>query len=245
MAEPGGPPLMTAAALLGDRVAPLPARAVLVFDESHVPKRRRRRTPAPFRQVALAGPDGTVAVVAAVGPGGPTAAVTVEFLAHLGVSAVVAVGVAGDLTGDLAGSAGLSVSAAIAEDGTSVRYGSCQPGTTLPADPRLSAALAEAAGRRPVVAVSTDTPLHHTEVDITRFRRSATLVEMETATLFAAGDRCGVRVGALLVPSDGYHTSDDGILWSSVDPKVVKPAVTAAVSTAVAVLAADPLERDA
>ncbi|MEM7321484.1 MAG: hypothetical protein AAF531_00240 [Actinomycetota bacterium] len=244
MAEPADRPVLSAAAMLGDRVLPLPARAVVVFDESHVPKRRRRRDPAPFRRIALAGSDGDVAVVATVGPGGPTAAVTIEFLAHLGVSVVIAVGVAGDLHGvgntDRRGAGPLPVSAAVAEDGTSVRYGSHQPGATLDADARLVAALVEATGEAPVVAVSTDTPLRHGKADITRFRQSARLVEMETAALLAAGDRCAVRVGALLVPSDGYHTTDDGPVWSAADQKLVKPSVTVAVHTAIAVLAAEP-----
>lgn len=240
MNSPADRPVLSAAAMLGDRVPPLPARAVVVFDQAHVPKRKRRRSPAPFRQVAAAGPGGEVAVVATVGPGGPTAAVTVEFLAHLGVRAAVAVGVAGDLTGEPDSPKMFPVGRAVAEEGTARRYGS---GTTVNADPVVVAALAQATGRAPVAAVSTDTPLRHTAADIVRFRQSAQLVEMETAALFAAGHRCGVRMGALLVPSDAYRDVDGAITWSAADPATVAPTVLAAVQTAVAVLAAVP-DRD-
>lgn len=245
MPEPADQPLLTPAAMLGDRVTPLPKRAVLVFDESHVPRRKRRRDPAPFRQVALvgAGPGGGsgagVAVVASVGPGGPTAAVTVEFLVHLGVEAIVSVGIAGDLTGDRSHATVFPVSASVAEHGPSTGYG---PHRTP--NPELLAALTGAVAETPAIAWSTDTPLRHTEADIIRFRASAGLIEMEVATLFAAAHRCDVAAGALLVTSDRYRNTDRGIVWSAGDPGQVRPAVDAAVGTAIEVLRRFPVPSD-
>ena len=243
MQEPADQPLLSAAAMLGDRIDPLPKRAVVVFDESHVPRRKRRRKPAPFRQIALLGSssaiDTSVAVVATVGPGGPTAAVTVEFLAHLGVEAIVSVGVAGDLTGYGQGATVFPVSASVAEDGTSARYGD-----HLTASQDLLSALVDAVNEPPVVVVSTDTPLLHAEADIIRFRRWARLIEMETATLFAAANSCGLDAAALLVSSDGYRDTERGVEWVAGDQSQIGPAVTAAVSTAAEVLLGYPVRSD-
>jgi uridine phosphorylase len=242
MPEPADQPLLSAAAMLGDQIERLPKRAVVVFDESHVPRRKRRRKPAPFRQVAVldsGGVDTSVAVVATVGPGGPTAAVTVEFLAYLGVEAIVSVGVAGDLSGSRPGATVFPVSASVAEDGTSARYGS-----RLTPSSGLLSALTAAVNEPSVVAVSTDTPFRHTEADIIRFRESARLIEMETATLFAVANHCGLAAGALLVSSDGYEDTEQGMRWTAGDQRQISPAVTAAVATAVEVLGGYPVRSD-
>lgn len=226
MQGPADRPLLTPAALLGDRIAPLPERSVLVYDEAHVPRRRRRKDPSPFRQVALAG-DGAVAVVAAIGPGAPTAAVTAEFLAHLGVRALVSVGIAGDLVGDRSCPTVFSVSTAVSAEATSVRYGAPPM-----ADPALVAALARVSDHQPVASVTTDTPLRHTAQDISEFRRSADVIEMELAALFAASRVCGMACGALVVTSDSYNRAG----WRQGDPDLVRPAVDGAIAEAVDVL---------
>lgn len=234
-------PLLSAAAMLGDGIASLPERVVLVFDESHMPKQpwrpwffdaRRSARSGPFRAVTNVEGRYPVAVVAAVGPGAPTAAVSVEFLAHLGVRAMVSVGVAGDLLGDRSRAMVFSVSSSVAEDGTSGRYGS----HTSP-DHDLAKRLADKTGNAGATAVTTDTPLRHTTADISRFRKTAQLIEMETAALFSAAHHLGVAAGAFLVTSDGYQTTEQGITWSPGNQDIVKPAVTSAVSEAIDVLA--------
>ncbi|MEM9713252.1 MAG: hypothetical protein AAGA17_13630 [Actinomycetota bacterium] len=221
----GDRPLMSVERLTGDAER-LPERVVMVFDTSLVPRRGRRRRPDPFRGVAVGRGNPEVAVVAARGPGAPTAAVTIELLAHLGAGAIVAVGAAGALTDLPTGSVHV-VGAAVSDDGTSAHYGS-----DLRPDGSLTAGLAAALDSETVTALTTDAPLTLTAADVARHRQAGDVVEMEAAAVFAAARRRSVRAGAVLVVSDHYGDDD----WYLGDPPTVAAALSTAVSDVVGAL---------
>lgn len=138
-----------------------------------------------------------------IGPGSPTCAVTVEFLAHLGVRRIVLVGVAGALDATLSTGDVVVVDGAESDEGTSAHYGSHhQPCPTLTG---LIGALGSAGS-----VVTTDAPLRLTQADVDRYRLNAQAIDMELAALFAAGHTVGVSTAGVLVISDRF--GEDG--WS-------------------------------
>lgn len=201
--------------------------AVLVFDETLVPGRQRKSDKKhPFRRTKSV--DG-VSIVCAAGPGAPSAAVAVEFLAAFGVNTIVVVGSAGDLDGSL--SIGPHpVMRAISDEGTSRHYDD-NPGPSLEADHVLTTQLAAQTGNTPITTVTTDVPFRQTRIRLDQHRKVASTIEMECAAVFAASRHVGLRAGALLVVSDRF---DDE--WRMADHAMVREELIAAVATAASAL---------
>lgn len=217
MVEPGSNvPLMRPELLLaqrGARVA-MPGDVILVVDSSHSQGRGRRQS-GPFRKVVDR--QGS-AIVQAVGPGAPTCAVTLEFLAFLGARRVVLAGLAGSFDPTLGvGSVGV-ISSAESDEGTSARYGGHR-GPCLDLTDSL-ASLGSA-----VSCLTTDTPLRLTQVDVDAFSTRCDVVEMEAAALFAAGHALGVATAAIVSVSDtydetGWHLGDRSLANKALDSAV-------------------------
>lgn len=205
---------------------PLAPACVLSFDASLVsgPRRFQRRSVHPFRSVVQRSAE--FAVVAAAGPGAPSAAVTVELLAAMDVRQCIAIGRAGALDPDLAGGEQLVVERAISDEGTSARYGG-----HLRADAKLTGDLCGIVARDPVVAVTTDTPFRHTAAAIGRLRTQASVIEMEAAALFAAAASVGMQMALLVVVSDHYQPQ-----WHMADSSIVSSQLAAALDVAEGVL---------
>jgi purine-nucleoside phosphorylase len=141
--------------------------------------------------------------IQSTGIGAPSAAMVLAQLGRLGVRRAVQIGTCravdpGLELGDL-----LLVNQAIGADGVSRALGDAE---NLAPEPALGAAIEEvatAAGLPAVTVASTDLL---GELDGRPARdwaaQGAAAVEMTTAALFAAGDRCGVAVAALLAVSD-------------------------------------------
>lgn len=200
----------------------MPPAAVLVFDEALMPRRSRKQRPQhPFR--ALSTLKEGVAMVCANGPGAPSAAVAIEFLAAFGVETVVAVGAAGDLNGSLP-TVMHPVVGAVSDEGTSQHYSA-----DLSADAALTDHLTLAADRAPLIALTTDVPFRHTRRRLEHHRARADVVEMECAALFAVAHTFNMRAGSLVVASDDF----DGDQWSMRDRSDVNRELKAAVATAI------------
>lgn len=208
----------------------IPSAAILVFDESLVPRPRRRNDVGPrhpFRRLSVL--DEGVSVACAAGPGAPSAAVAVEFLAAFGVATVVAVGSAGDLHGSLP-TAAHSITSAVSDEGTSAHYAS-----DLSADQALCFSLTEAVGRPAITTLTTDVPFRHTPQRLEQHRSRADVVEMECAAVFAVARAFDMKAGALLVVSDHF----EGNKWRLRGRPEVGRALVDAVATAVATIAAN------
>lgn len=173
---------------------------VLVYDQSLVPpratKRHHRTHTHPFRQVGSLAAD--VDIVVAAGPGAPVAAITIEFLAALGVRTIVTVGQAG-LLRNLDTDVAYVVERAESDEGTSRHYSN-----NLVASKQLTSTLVETLGGPPRVALSTDVPFRHTPARLTSHRNRADFVEMECAAIFSTAHHFGLSAGAVLVPSDTF-----------------------------------------
>ncbi len=201
----------------------VPHDVVVVVDGAHAKGRGRRRT-GPFRKIVE---RNGAAVVQSVGPGAPTCAVTVEFLAHLGARRIVMAGVAGSFTPSLpAGSIGV-VGEAESDEGTSRRYG----GHRLPC-PDLTASLAPLGSD--VSCLTTDTPLRLTQADVDEFSHRCAVVDMEAAALFAAAHTLGVSAAAIVAVSDTYNDSG----WQLGDRALADGAVGGAIDAVLAVFEA-------
>jgi uridine phosphorylase len=146
--------------------------------------------------------DGRPLTIQSTGMGGPSAAIVIAELAELGARTLVRVGTCGAIApgwdlGEIA-----AVGEAIGADGTSQALGA---GERVAGSPellqRLRAALG--VGARDLVAVSTDlfydSPTGGEEAWAAA---GASVLEMETATLFALGIRRGLSTGSLLTVSD-------------------------------------------
>jgi len=194
---------MTPAALLaGTGIDAITPDVVLVYSMAHAPK-RGKRNPAPFRHWVV-DRRAPVSVVVAAGPGAPTAAITVEFLAELGASRIVAAGVAGAIDADLVPTSLAVVEGAVSHDGTSIAYGA-DPSRPVAASPGLVSAVSEILDvEQRAIAVTTDTPLRHTATDIASFASVGSVIEMECAALFATASTCDVECAAVVAISDSY-----------------------------------------
>jgi DeoD family purine-nucleoside phosphorylase len=147
-----------------------------------------------------AAPDGRPLTIQSTGMGGPSAAIVVEELIRLGARTLVRTGTCGALTADLELGDLLVASEAIAADGASRALGA---DGRLPADPRLTAALAEHAPARPATIVTAD--LFY-DPDPSRLEGwaadGAAAVEMETAAVLATAARHDVPAGCVLLVTD-------------------------------------------
>jgi uridine phosphorylase len=144
--------------------------------------------------------DGELLTIQSTGMGGPSAAVVVEELIDLGARTLVRIGTCGALVEALALGSLLPVGGALAADGASRALGA---GGRVDADPQIAAALAEAAGRDPVTAVSSDLFYDaRAELPETWVADGAVAVEMEAAAVLQVAANRGVRAGCLLAVSD-------------------------------------------
>ena len=145
--------------------------------------------------------DGLELTVQSTGMGGPSAAIVISELAHLGARALVRVGTCGALDSTLGLGELLIVTGAISADGTSSVLADGEPITP---DPGLLESLLAAGDRSPTgMVVSTD--LFYDErdgVEADWLAQGARAVEMETATLFALAHRRGLAAAAVLMVSD-------------------------------------------
>jgi purine-nucleoside phosphorylase len=146
--------------------------------------------------------DGDPLTIQSTGMGGPSAAIVIAELAHLGARRVLRTGTCGALDRSLGLGDLLIASEAISADGTSRALGArdrTAPDSELLG--ALRAASRDAAHLGPVA--STDLFYDGPEGEEERWRHAGALaVEMETATLYALAHRRGIQSAALLVVSD-------------------------------------------
>jgi purine-nucleoside phosphorylase len=160
--------------------------------------------------------DGEPLTIQATGMGGPSAAIVLHELIALGARRAIRVGTCGALDPALGLGDLVVAREAIAADGTGAALIGASPRAAdepprTRADPRLAERLGEIvdAGERPslIDATIASTDLFY-EADADRGRRwrgqGAVAVEMEASSLFAVGERAGVRVGCLLAVSDVF-----------------------------------------
>ncbi len=143
--------------------------------------------------------DGELLSIQSTGMGGPSAAIVIEELIDLGAKALVRIGTCGALTDGFGLGELVAATSVVAADGTSAALGA---DGLLEADPGLAAAL-EAAGAKPVRAVTTDLFYDpRPGVDDEWRAAGAEVVEMEAATLLTVAARRGVPAGVVLAVSD-------------------------------------------
>jgi DeoD family purine-nucleoside phosphorylase len=147
--------------------------------------------------------DGAPLTIQSTGMGGPSAAIVIEELAHLGARRLVRVGTVGALAQDLALGDVLVAEAALCGDGTSRALGG---GERVAADTALTAALLAAAeadgGARSGAVLTTDLFYDADGVQADPRADGALGIEMETATLLRLGVLRGLQTGCVLVVSD-------------------------------------------
>jgi DeoD family purine-nucleoside phosphorylase len=142
-----------------------------------------------------AAPDGEPLTVQATGMGGPSAAIVVHELIHLGAQALVRVGTCGSVAPELTLGSLLVATEALATDGTSRALGADE---RVAPDPALLDALRAAnpdAAAGPVATVD----LFY---DAPPPPDGALAVEMEAATIFQLARRLGVAAACVLGVSD-------------------------------------------
>ena len=159
--------------------------------------RRSRSHPSPFGSVQLPRRGVPIPTVTPIGPGPAVAAMTVDLLAESGVGTIVGIGIASHVDRDgQPPPRAVVIGAAISDESVSARYDE-----RLLADPALTRKLLDTVEHADVgIAYTTAAPFR---VDTSKVMASAALViEMEASALFAAGNRRGVKVGLVVVPSD-------------------------------------------
>ena len=146
--------------------------------------------------------DGEPLTIQSTGMGGPSAAIVIAELAHLGARRVIRTGTCGALDPALALGDLLIATEAIAADGTSRALGA---GARPAPDPALLSALRAAAdgGAHAGPVASTDLFYDSPDGQEDQWRRAGALaVEMETATVYALARKRGLQSAAVLVVSD-------------------------------------------
>ncbi len=146
--------------------------------------------------------DGEALTIQSTGMGGPSAAIVVSELCDLGARRLLRVGTCGAIAGGARLGELVAVRETLSADGTSRALGA---GERVAPTAALHARLLEAAGDelRATVAVTTDLFYESRDsIEAAWAADGATVVEMETATLFALGARRGVETAALLIVSD-------------------------------------------
>jgi uridine phosphorylase len=158
-------------------------------------------------------PGGGKLTIQSTGVGGPSVAVVVAELAEHGVRRAIRIGTCRALREETQPGELVVVATAIAGDGTGGALAG--PGARVEADPELTAALADAAGLRPAVVVSTD--LYYEpeggSADVAG-SEGAEASDLGTAAALAAGQRSGMAMASALVVARGTNgraVSDDEI----------------------------------
>ncbi|MBJ7332327.1 MAG: hypothetical protein JHC95_20690 [Solirubrobacteraceae bacterium] len=163
--------------------------------------------------------DGAPMTIQSTGMGGPSAAIVVEELCDLGMTAAIRVGTCGALQPGLAHGDLVIAELALAADGTSRALGA---GDTVAADPGIVAALRAAAGADGQTGTVATTDLFY-DPDATRAeawaRSGALAIEMEAATVLQVSSRRGIPAGVLLAVTDTFtaggersRIDEDGLL---------------------------------
>jgi len=159
---------------------------------------RGRELGGPFGAVERERFGGKVATIAPLGPGPAVTAITLEMLAALGVSTVIAVGIASRLAHDGVDhddGIGFVIDTAVADESVARSYGG-----HLRADPELTELLCHELGYSTATTFSTSTPFR---LDVEAALESgATTVEMEAAALFSVSREMAMTVGLAVVISD-------------------------------------------
>jgi uridine phosphorylase len=148
--------------------------------------------------------DGEPLTIQSTGMGGPSAAIVLTELIALGARRAVRVGTCGALHPDLALGELVIARESICLDGASRALGA---GELALADPGLTDALRRAApaGAHCGAIVSVD--LFYDDARLPDAAAGALAIEMEAATLFAAGARAGVPIGCVLAVSDTFDAA--------------------------------------
>lgn len=133
--------------------------------------------------------DGELLTIQSTGMGGPSAAIVCEELIELGARTLVRIGTCGAVNPNLAIGDIVTVTEAIAADGTSRALGA---GERVLPDPELTAR-SEA---KPVVAASVDVFYGNPDTG------DADVLEMEAATIFQVAKLRGARAACILGVSD-------------------------------------------
>jgi uridine phosphorylase len=160
--------------------------------------------------------DGQPLTIQSTGMGGPSAAIVICELADLGARTLLRVGTCGAIAPDVAIGEILAVATALPADGTSRALGA---GERIVGTPELLArALRD--GARETIAVTTDLFYDpRADLEAQWVHDGASVVEMETATLFALGAQRELATGALLVVSDRVLPTreriGDASLWEA------------------------------
>lgn len=156
--------------------------------------------------VTLPRSSGAVAISRGLAVGGPAVAIFVEELAVYGVRAIIGVDIAGSLDEKLRSGSVAVIETALVGDGTSPHYAAGSAMVTPDAD--LSAGLQAALRTQGLdfstaSVWSTDAPFRETPTEIRRFRdQGASLVDMETAALFASAGALGITAASVLIVAD-------------------------------------------
>ncbi len=138
--------------------------------------------------------DGLPLTVQSTGMGGPSAAIVLEELCDLGVTRAVRVGTCGAFAADLALGDLVVAREALCADGASRALG---------AGPRVEGSARLRPEGREGLVVSTDLFYDPDPEREAAWRaKGALAVEMETAALFAVGERRGIEVASVLAVTD-------------------------------------------
>lgn len=144
-------------------------------------------------------PDGALLTVQSTGMGGPSAAIVVEELIALGARTLVRIGTCGALVPSLELGELVTAPEVLAQDGASAAMGA---GPRPAPDRKLTRAL-QAAGARPVMAVSTDLFYDPRPAIADEWLAAGVeVVEMEAAALLTVAHRRGACAAVLLAVSD-------------------------------------------
>ncbi|CAG0932869.1 Purine nucleoside phosphorylase DeoD-type [Thermoflexales bacterium] len=148
----------------------------------------------------------SIGVLQPVGPGAPIVAAAVEELIAFGVQRFIAIGVAGGLQPDLYSGDIVLCDRALRDEGTSYHY--LPPARSVDANVTLVQHIDEALGAQHIdhargTSWTTDAPYREMRRKVEAYRSEGVkTVEMETAALFAVGQRLKVPTAAVLVIGD-------------------------------------------
>ena len=213
-----GTPLLTAADVIAYQQArghlkePPQLDAAIVCLKRGLPERLKRKHP--FRRAGhylgdlyvLKNPKRKIAVMANFGFGAPVVAALVEELAALGANRIVSLSLAGSLQPGLKSGDIVVCSEALRDEGTSYHYLPAEQGVMGNPDLlRQLVAELKSGGTQVTegVAWSTDAPFRETREEVTHFRQQGvSVVEMETAALYAVSQVAGIQAASILVAGD-------------------------------------------
>jgi uridine phosphorylase len=147
-------------------------------------------------------PDGEPLTIQSTGMGGPSASIVIWELADLGAHTLIRVGTCGALSGDLRLGDLLVVPVAMPFDGAGTVLSGGE--RRLEADPSLLASLrSESEELKDAAVASTDLFYDSPAEDLQRWLEAgASVVDMESATLYALARRRGLHAASLLLVTD-------------------------------------------